>query len=165
MITVGTDSYITVAEATTILEDHFDTDNWTGATTADQELALKKAAKNIDNQKLRFVKYDEDQVLEFPRNCLLRGQNDSTDNVVPDKIKEAQALEALGVLDYRANKNNSQTATLQAERGITSKSVEGTSVSYDKDYQKELRTKKYGMMSEDAKMILKPWIATVFARR
>ena len=160
-VTVGTDSYITIAEATTILENYFDTDNWTGATTANQELALTKATKNIDSLKLRFSKYDEDQTLQFPRNCLLRGRNDLVLGTVPDLIKEAQAVEALGVLDQRAGTTNS-LVELQ-KLGVKSQSVEGTSVTFSDDEVTAQRNRV--LISDEAKSLLKPYIATVVARR
>ena len=160
-ITVGTDSYITVAEATTILEDYFDTDNWTGATTANQEKALKQATRNIDSQNLRGGKVEE-QALAFPRSIYFDYDGDEY-GVTPEAVKKAQALEALTILDERANPD--QSAILQS-KGIVSQSVEGTSVTYDSELvRRKVNNNKNQLLSTEAKSLLSKYIQRTFARR
>ena len=156
-ITVGTDSYITVADATTILEGYFDTDNWTGATTDTQEKALKQATRNIDAQLLKGSKYVESQELEFPRNFTYVEEAGE----IPDKVKQSCSLEALAILDERAA-DSSITALQQA--GIKSQSIEGTSVTFLDSVVYNNSSDIIKMKSKEAKNLLRIWLETTFAR-
>jgi len=161
-ITVGEDSYITLVEAQSYLDNEFDTDSWDNATESDKEKALKQATKKIDSQFLLYSKYDSEQTLEFPRNITIYGYNE-TDGVVPDKVKEAQALEALNVLDYVTNANGLKTSVVDAQKGVVSRSVKSASVTYDKDANERLRAQKLEL-SDDVQTLLRAWIQTTFGR-
>ena len=160
-ITVGTDSYITVAEATTILANFFDTENFDDATEANKELALKQATRDIDSLKYLGTKYDDEQALLFPRDFVNYAQGETALQVVNDKIKIAQALEALKIMDNRVD-GEDQMIALQ-KKGVKSQSVEGTSVTYSDDSIDKQRKKV--MKSDEALVYLKPFIQTVFPRR
>ena len=161
-ITVDTDSYISVAEATTILDDFFDVDNWTDATTDNKEKALKQATRNIDSLYYLGAKYDLEQALEFPRSFINYAEGETALGTVNDKIKIAQALEALKILDDRAN-GEDQVVVAQS-KGIKSQSVEGTSVSYSELAINKQLNKTNTLKSSEAKQYLKSWIQTVFSR-
>ena len=159
-ITVGTDSYITVVEADTILDDFFDADNWENATEANKEKALKQATRNIDAQNLRGAKVEE-QTLAFPRSVYFDYDGDEY-GVTPNAVKTAQALEALAILDERANPD--QSTALQ-KKGVVSQSIEGTSVTYDSDLVKRKANDKVELLSSEAKSLLRKYIQRTFARR
>ena len=160
-VTVGTNSYITVAECTTILGDFFDVDNWTNASNDTKEKALKMATRNIDSLNLLYEKYDVEQALAFPRNVNL-AYLDEVDGEIPDLVKKAQALEALNVLDERASVNSIQQA--QAN-GIQSQSIEGTSVTYSSIAIEKSYNKTDQLTSKIVRRILKPYIQSTFSRR
>ena len=158
-LTVGTDSYITIAEATTLLADYFDTTNFTSGTTADQEKALKKATRVIDLQILKFIKYLYTQALEFPRNCNIYGID--TMGEVPDKIKLCTALEALGILD---NREDTDEYTTLKEKGVISQSIADTSITFEKDAVLKENSKMVIFRSREAEQLIKPWIQNTFNR-
>jgi len=160
MITVGTDSYITLAEAESILLNFFDTENWDSATDPNKETALKQATRNIDAQRLRFAKYLSSQTLEFPRSTAFECNGESL-GVVTDAVKIAQALEALSIFDERAS---SSTAKADMEKGIVSRGTKSASVSYDAEVMKSVRAAASRPLSDKAKSYLRIWIKNTFAR-
>ena len=71
-ITVGTDTYITLAAADTyVAANYLSTDTkyttWDNLTDANKEIYLKRATKRLDRQYLRGIKAVSTQTLEFPR--------------------------------------------------------------------------------------------------
>lgn len=66
-ITVGTNSYISVADATTYFSERLYSTAWTGAAADDMAKALIMATRKIDRQKIRGIKAVDTQTLEFPR--------------------------------------------------------------------------------------------------
>jgi len=159
-ITVGTDTYATLEEITTILSNYFDTDNFDNASTANQEKAAKQATRNIDSLRLMYQKYDYSQALEFPRNECMQ-YLDETLGVVGDIVKEAQALETLKILDDRANPD---TIKELQTKGIKSQSIEGTSVTFDGlAVQREIN-KQDNLISKDARKLLRPYIQSSYSR-
>jgi len=105
-ITVGTDTYITVAEADTYIASwYISTDTqrvaWTALATADKEVLLRNATEALEQLKFIGAKYDSAQTLSFPRGYY-QGQeyyrlydDYVSDGTVPDEIKNAQAEEAI----------------------------------------------------------------------
>lgn len=109
MVTVGTDSYVTVEEADAYIAEHFlPTDEqrkiWEKAGN-DKEIALRRACAALDSLMYRGVKYSISQTLAFPRYF---GENyiraDGTiyfPNInpeVPRTVKAAQIEEALEII-------------------------------------------------------------------
>jgi hypothetical protein len=71
-ITVGTDTYISLADAETyVTGQYIPTDAkhvaWAALTDANKEILLKRATKVIDRQPLTGIKAVDSQTLEFPR--------------------------------------------------------------------------------------------------
>ena len=114
MITVGTDTYVTIAEADAYIELHYlstDTQRvaWEAMTDADKEICLRNATVSIDTLIVPGRKIDSAQTLSFPRvaqvlDPLRRDPSnyiydDDIDYnysyVVPDKVKYAQIEESL----------------------------------------------------------------------
>lgn len=79
-IVVGTNSYVTVAEAEAFAEDGGD------SFTSDVSVMLIKAMRYLNLQNWSGTKTDTAQALDFPRNG---------DTVVPEDIKQAQIVIAL----------------------------------------------------------------------
>lgn len=114
-LTIGTNSYATLAEAQAYLWQTFRADEWnywapaTPPTDPDtltaQESALTTAAKLIDRQPLRGSKADPAQALAFPR--------DYTDGV-PQDVKDAQVEVALWLLTDYLKRRRAATPTLDA---------------------------------------------------
>lgn len=88
------DSYATVAEADAVFELTQDS-TWTGASTANKEAALKRAAQIIDLGRYYGIKSAVTQALRFPSHYM---RNSSGTLVVPAEIKRAQSLLALALL-------------------------------------------------------------------
>jgi len=83
-------SYATEAEADAYFAERLNTSVWDGADSADKVKALKQATKAIDNLNFKGEKTSSTQEHEFPRY---------DDSEVPDKIKWANAEEAMMLLD------------------------------------------------------------------
>jgi len=111
-LTVGTDSYISVADADTYFAGRLNTEAWDGAVATTKEKALKQATREIDRQVFLGRKADSDQALEFPR-CYVadpRGTGWTSqytfnvtlgmycDAAVPQVIKDATCEQALALL-------------------------------------------------------------------
>lgn len=95
MLTVGTDSYITLEEANAYIEAQYRATSelralWNAITDSDKESYLKQSLQEIDRMQLMGLKYRREQLLQFPRNGW----------EVPQIIKDAQAENALGILHY-----------------------------------------------------------------
>jgi len=107
-ITVGTDTYISVADATTYIGlNYLATDAkhiaWTALDTAGKELVLRRATVSIEAIPVPGIKYDIDQALNFPREpsaLFPRRRNDylyyyGDFGDVPQAVMDAQVEEAL----------------------------------------------------------------------
>lgn len=147
-LTVGTDSYVTLAECETYLAEHYlssDLTAWDATTDADKEVLLRRAAQTIDRQPLQGFKSVSTQTMQFPRmmysdfyytteSTLRRDENWYIQTEVPEAVKDAQceiALSALsgtpervsmareGVRSYRLG-NLSETLSADAVKAIVS---------------------------------------------
>jgi len=113
-ITVGTDTYITVAEADTyVSENYLSTDDqreyWKGLVDGDKEILLRQATNAIERVKFPGIKQDLDQVLSFPRYATAPTPKRRdpgyvylydewlNDTDVPDNVKDAEIEEALEI--------------------------------------------------------------------
>jgi len=115
MITVGLDTYITVAEATDYIHSHYlSTDTrravWDNVTESDREVALRNACIHISGVLYRGIAWKASQPLPFPRYF---GDNSrmiyrtlyTTDEflypeikAVPKQVQWAQAEEAFEII-------------------------------------------------------------------
>jgi hypothetical protein len=145
-IIVGENSYVTLAEAETIIADMFNASEWEQLTDSQKEKALKTAVfQGLDLLTLAGSKLTPDtQVLEFPRNW---------ETEVSNSVKTAQCYEAVEVarVNYSAEKAQ--------QEGISSRSIAGASVSYKTTgkTQKE----KTGLYSASAYKMLSRYIQRV----
>lgn len=112
-ITVGTDTYVTLVEATAYIDNYYATTDaqymaWSAASDANKEVYLRNATRSLE--RLFFVgrKYADNQTLSFPRvtpqpfpNRRLEGSAPACspyylgDGNIPSAIKYAQIEEAL----------------------------------------------------------------------
>jgi len=90
----SSDSYATVAEADTFLAWR-GSDAWTDASTASKEGVLKAAARYMDELHYEYPKSDTDQALRLPVSTM----REDGAYYVPDRVKEAQAIFALRLLE------------------------------------------------------------------
>ncbi len=139
-LTVGTDSYITVADADAYMDTRLYATAW-AVTDSDKEKALKMATRAIDRITLRGIKKTIAQDLAFPR-CYLWGDKilipDPDDTLlgikrgaylceteVPQPVLDATCEEALALLD----RGNASRYRLQAD-GVESFSLGNLSETY-----------------------------------
>lgn len=139
-LTVGTNSYITVADAGLYFEGRLFADAWTNATPDSQAQALIMATRVIDRQPIKGAQKLQDQVLQWPRcymgtlyATLYPGHTQPLEVSpiipsrvptaiygwlcevdVPQAVKDAVCEEALALLD----RGNSERRKLQQE-GVT----------------------------------------------
>ena len=136
-ITVGKNSYIDIEGANEYFKNRLHAESWGQADDETKEKALRQATKTMDRQPLRGRKVNSGQALAFPRY---------PDTEVPEAVKEACCEEALALLE----RGNSQRRKLQQE-GVQSFSLGNMSESYAAGAGK-------GLLSQEAKELLRPWL-------
>jgi hypothetical protein len=124
-MTVGTDTYVTAAEADAIITAWLPSSDaqraaWAALSTADKEAYLLQAAAWIEGLPFSGCIYSLDQQMQFPRDY-----NDTGE--VPDAVKKAQALEAAASVGMTAQA--AKRAQLRA-MGVTSFSAGSLSETY-----------------------------------
>lgn len=144
MLTVGTDSYVTLEEADEIVRLLSDNsqlkDGWFNLGDSDKECKLRNACYRIESMRFGSFKHSMHQSLQFPRG---------TSDIVPERVKQAQVLEAMQSLDMAAAKRRE----LQ-EQGVKSVSIGNTSESYS-----DGSSASYGTLtSREAYTLLKPYL-------
>lgn len=121
MITVGCDTYITLAEADEIVSQcHCSeplADKWLSLADDEKESFLRNAAYRIDCLTYCSYKHNPDQPLQFPRGM---------SEIIPVKVRLAQAEEALAANDDTLL----QRYALQ-QQGVTAVKLGNASESYD----------------------------------
>jgi len=104
-LTVGTNSYVSEADATTYFETRIDSSNWTSATTANKEAALVTATQLIDNNAWIGYAVSSTQALAWPRKEAVYWDNrlqleiTFTSSETPDLVKTAVYEQALHFID------------------------------------------------------------------
>ena len=136
-ITVGENSYIDIEEANEYFAGRLHAESWGQADDNTKEKALKQATREIDQQPLKGRKTETSQTLAFPRY---------PDSEVPEAVKDACCEVALALLE----RGNSQRRKLQQE-GVQSFSLGNMSETYAAGAGR-------GLLSQEAKELLKPWL-------
>ena len=136
-ITVGENSYIDIEEANEYFAGRLHAESWSGADSETKEKALRQATRQIDRQPLNGRKTETSQTLAFPRY---------PDSEVPDAVKDACCEVALALLE----RGNSQRRKLQQE-GVQSFSLGNMSETFAAGAGK-------GLLSQEAKELLRPWL-------
>jgi hypothetical protein len=129
--------YVSLEEANEYFSDRLHADAWAEAADADKDKALVMATKAIDRQPLSGRKTVSSQPLAFPRY---------PDTEIPKEVQEACCEEALALLE----RGNSQRRKLQQE-GVQSLSLGNMSETYITGAGK-------GLLSQEAKELLRPWL-------
>jgi hypothetical protein len=142
MLTVGTDTYITVEEVGTYAADSPFYQSFLALSTEQKESMLRKAAMKIDLLPLIGRKHSVMQTMAFPRDY-------QTD--VPENVKAAQALETLAYLDTESLKRQE----LQ-NQGVTSVSLGQVSESYGSAVQSGIFS---AINSREAYLLLRKYLA------
>lgn len=136
-ITVGENSYIDIDGADEYFAGCLHAESWSGADSETKEKALRQATRSIDRMPLMGRKTDLHQPLAFPRY---------PDTEIPEAVKEACCEEALALLE----RGNSQRRKLQQE-GVQSFSLGNMSETFAAGAGK-------GLLSQEAKELLRPWL-------
>ena len=162
-LVVGTDTYISQADASTYVTEHYATTEikavaWNALTSDNKDAYLRKATQTIDRQPLVGIKALTTQTLEFPRaiyttvssygvntNALLYGDNWYVQSAVPSAVTSAQVEIALALAA-----GISKRVDLQRQ-GVKSFSVGNLSESYGGG--------KLNALPYEAKELLQPYIA------
>lgn len=136
-ITVGENSYIDIDGADEYFAGRLYAESWSGADSETKEKALRQATREIDRQPLRGRKSDREQTLAFPRY---------PDTEIPKEVQEACCEEAFAILES----GNSQRRKLQQE-GVQSFTLGNMSETYAPGAGR-------GLISQEAKELLRPWL-------
>ena len=132
------ESYATAETAGTYFQKRLYCDAWTKAGETEKESALLMAAQAIDRQPLKGRKTSTDQSLAFPRY---------PDTTTPQEVMKACYEEALALLEY----GNSKRIQLQRE-GVQSFSLGDLNEVYGPGAGR-------GLLSQQARELLRPWLA------
>ena len=176
-LTVGTNSYISVADADTYFDARLFSTAWTDADNATKEAALITASRMIDRMQLAGRPADIDQALAFPRCTPIQGfyynaytpverhryserplSGDSRyqqvswicQDAVPQAVIDATCEEAIA----RLERGDSERLKAQRE-GVTDVQVGNVRESYGTARAVAMR----GLLSDEAKGLLVPYIA------
>lgn len=180
MLTVGTDSYVTLEDANSYVEKNYTTSNayrrkWEQLTDQDKESLLRSSTSAIDQLKFIGAKRSRSQRLQFPRvtmTGLLGGLYYGSANQYYDTgLWDSDNSEDGGLFAVRqATIDNALvaayvdaevlTSTINGLRGIKSKSVGPISESYESS--SETRGAKRGLYSQKIYTFLNPWLADAF---
>ena len=171
-ITVGTDTYISLADADTYVAANYvsgDTKytTWDDLSDGDKEIYLKNATKKLDRQILRGVKAVSTQTLEFPRALYTNYRREDYPNLnirldgdwvieteVAQRVKDAQVEEALQILIDGSTAND--RIKLQ-QQGVKSFKIGDLSESYGGGISSTYNTTR--LLSIEAKELLRYYVA------
>jgi hypothetical protein len=132
-----TTAYVTKEEAEIYFTSRLHVDPWLDASDSDKQATLAMATRAIDRLTLKGRKTDPAQALAFPRY---------PDTEIPTAVKDACCEEALALLE----RGNSQRRKLQQE-GVQSFSLGNMSETYAPEAGR-------GLISQEAKELLRPWL-------
>jgi len=118
-LTIGTNTYTTVAEADAYFALTLKAAAWTALDGPTKEITLRMACRKLDRELYTGVKTTDSQLLEFPRDY---GRLSST---IPDDVKAAQAELAL----YLYQNQNNQVLAAQ-QMGLKSLSLGNESYTF-----------------------------------
>jgi len=170
-LTVGENTYVTLAEANAYMLTRIGAETWLSASDADNAAALIMATRRIDSERLRGIKYDDEQVLEFPRLMWGKGEQRYSEEherytsiapnagwigeeEVPQAIKDAECEEALDILKSVAQ--TTDRIALQAQ-GVTSVRIGDFYETYGAGGRSAVT--KTAMRSSDATLLMRPYLA------
>ena len=156
-LTVGTDTYITAADALAYVTAYYASADakaiaWLGLSTQDREARLRQAARTVDAQPLTGIKITPTQLMAFPRLDYTEYRGDiaveALSATVPEAVKQAQVEIALTLAQGLPMR-----ARLQRE-GVKSYSIGKASETFDRA---ESGFRK--IPSPEARELLRPYLA------
>lgn len=169
-VTVGTNSYISVADTSTYLDQRLYITEWTAASADDKSRAVIMASKKIDRLALKGRKKTETQTMEFPRcysydtryastlndatNVNLSGEGWYCETASPQAVKDAVCEEALAILQ---SGNDSRIAMQRA--GVKSYTLGSLSETFTDAAASPTNVKSKGLLSDEAKALMRPYMA------
>lgn len=130
-LTVGTDTYLSVAEADTYFAGQLGAASWSAASAGQKEAALRMACTRLERLFYQGTPTSTAQALQWPRAGLydLHGAALPSDEV-PACVKDAQCQEALALLQWEARgAGDSERERLQAQ-GVAGAHVGDAQESY-----------------------------------
>lgn len=113
-LVVGTNSYISVADADTYFEDAIHASVWSSASPGDKAKALVTATRFFDRQNWNGSKYQDapTQVLDWPRSGLTDSNGNALDETeVPQEILDATCELALTLLQNPSAQDSTDTGS------------------------------------------------------
>lgn len=149
-LTVGENTYITQADADSYFGGRLYSTAWTNAATGERDQALVMATKAIDRLALRGSKADSSQPLQFPRCYVNTSGTFTCEDAVPQIIADAVCEEALALLGY-----DSTNRVYREAEGLKSKRVG--------DISEEYGPGRSGLISPDARALVRPYLAGAVA--
>ncbi len=140
----GMTTYATVAEADSYHSDYTESTDWTGATVAEKENALRLATQYLDNEyKLRWKgtrTAPATQTLDWPRSGVYTQDDYLIDSTVfPDALKDACSEMALRVITESAGIMPDVTAS---DKGLEAKKIKVGPIEVDKSWAGAQSTRK-----------------------
>lgn len=110
-VTVGDNSYVTVAEADAYFADSINSAGWDGADAPTKDKALISATRYLDRQRWQGTKTVSTQNLEWPRSGVTCNGDPVDSDEVPDEIKESQYEMAQILIQDPTSGNNLNTGS------------------------------------------------------
>ena len=173
-ITVGTDTYISIADADTFVAANYLTTEakyiaWDALADAAQEIYLKRATKAIEAIPVPGLKYDTDQALNFPRETtafvpVRRYEYDyfyASSGEVPQAVIDAEVEEAL-----EAASPSTDTTKFEANNSnLKSFSISKLSETYKDNAASKNSGTAMHLKSINAQTIMSRYVAGGFAVR
>lgn len=100
-VVANANALVSVADADQIIANYGDSSDWSGASQADKENAIREATRYLNLHYIWYgYKVDEDQTCQWPRYSMYDEDGNSVSwEIVPERVKEACAHLALQVID------------------------------------------------------------------
>jgi hypothetical protein len=159
ILVVGTNTYISLADAETYFTDRLNITTWSAATDANKNKALLMACKIIDDQRYMGQPFNYLQSMAFPRYGLKTRQNQPIPTLAtPDDVKWAQCEQALFILDQSGNEDATSERRQLIREGVIEMRIG--------DYSETYKDNKSGAVSYSlcpmAKERLLPYLQVAF---
>lgn len=164
-LVVGTDTYISLADAKTYMTANYMSTNarlaaWTALSDADKEIALRNACRTIENLPIAGAKAYSSQTLQFPRILYTSvGGNYRAEQggaTYPHVYEQLTVPVAVGYAQVEIAAQTAQggsTRLALQRQGVTQYSIGNLSETFGK-------TALSAIGSEEAQILLSPWMAT-----
>lgn len=176
-LSVGTDSYVTLAEAEELISSYFTSSDgtrkvWNNTSSADKEVALRKSCRAINNLEKSFSgrRKNSGQTMAFPRvKTVIAGVyalpfvSQIHDNWIDqsayasDGIQEAKLAQVVNAV-YSLSLAGARDSALDVNvRGLTSRRVGPTSETYNtkNQYSSDIMI---GIYTKEVYAILNAWV-------